>query len=72
MTNYAVELTPSVRNMGTEGGLDTSVYNGKSLQRTINVLEVLDENGNKKQISSLKDGESFNDEIANVDNESDE
>lgn len=73
MANYSLKLTPELTNLGTEGGLDTSVVNGVSLQRTVNVFDIIDDSGNRKQISVLKDGDSFNDTIENIssDNDSD-
>ena len=59
MSNYSVKLTPNFTNPATEGSLDTSMLDGKSLQRTINMYEV-DNNGNRKMISG-KDGGEFND-----------
>jgi hypothetical protein len=60
MTNYNIKLTPQLINLATEGSQDSSVYNGKSYQRTFNMYEV--ENiGNRKMINQVKDGEEFND-----------
>lgn len=35
---YKVNLTPSYRNVDSEGSLDTSILNGTSLQRTVSML----------------------------------
>jgi hypothetical protein len=61
MADYSLKLTPSIRNIDSEGSLDTSVLNGESIQRTVNILEVVDGSGNKKVIGVVKDGQSFND-----------
>ena len=59
MSNYSIKLTPTFIDPTTEGSLDTSMLDGKSLQRTINMYEV-NNNGNRKMISG-KDSEEFND-----------
>jgi hypothetical protein len=59
MTNYNVKLTPDFINLTTEGGLDSSILNGKSYQRTFNMYEV-DNLGNRKMINNVKDGNEFN------------
>ena len=59
MSNYYVKLTPGLINPASEGSLDSSILDGKSLQRTLNMCEV-DNNGTKKMISA-KDGGEFND-----------
>lgn len=66
MKDYKSKLTPDLVNLDTEGGLDTSLINNISIQRTINVLDVVKEDGTRKQISTLKDGEVFNDKIFGV------
>jgi hypothetical protein len=58
MSNYNIKLTPGLINPASEGSLDSSILNGKSLQRTLNMYEI-DNAGNKKIISA-KDGEEFN------------
>lgn len=55
---YTVKLTPDLRNLGTEGSLDTAVVNGVSIQRTV-YLDVY--NGTNRKIVAAKDGETFND-----------
>ena len=65
MTDFIVNLSPDVVNMATEGGLDTSLLNGKSLQRTLNGVMVV--NGeNRKMVGRLADGEQFNNIIDGV------
>lgn len=59
MSNYNTKLTPNFIDPTTEGSLDSSILNGKSIQRTFNMCEVVN-NGNRKMIS-VKDGETFND-----------
>ena len=61
MSNYIVKLTPSVVNLASEGGLDSSLLNGVSLQRTLNDIMVVDSEGNRKKVGRLKDGENFDD-----------
>jgi hypothetical protein len=63
MTTYTVDLSPALVNMATEGGLDTSVYNGNSLQRTVYV-EV--HNGNDRKIVAVKDGDTFTDSMQTI------
>jgi hypothetical protein len=63
MASYTVKLTPDVRNLGTEGSLDV-VVNGKSLQRTMDM--VLVKNSGYKMVSRLKDGDTFDDVIADL------
>jgi hypothetical protein len=54
MSNYSnpeehlVKLTPDLRNLGTEGSLDTSILNGVSLQRTMNMIQVESNQGEIK------------------------
>lgn len=61
MASYTVKLTPSLVNFSTEGGLDTTVVNGVSLQRTVNMLNV--ENSGLKVVGNVADGGSFDDAI---------
>jgi hypothetical protein len=58
MSNYNIKLTPTFIDPTTEGSLDSSILNGKSLQRTFNMYEV-DNAGTRKMIS-VKDGDTFN------------
>lgn len=58
MSNYNIKLTPDFIDPTTEGSLDSSILNGKSLQRTFNMYEV-DNAGTRKMIS-VKDGDTFN------------
>jgi len=58
MSNYNIKLTPTFIDPTTEGSLDSSILNGKSLQRTFNMYEV-DNYGARKMIS-VKDGDTFN------------
>lgn len=57
MADYIAKLVPDLLNFSTESGLDTSILNGVSLQRTINCLEV-GLSGDRKSVSVI-DGESF-------------
>lgn len=61
MADYIAKLVPDLLNMSTESGLDTSILNGVSMQRTINCLEV-GTSGNRKSVSVM-DGEGFNDTV---------
>jgi len=62
MASYIVGLTPALRNYTTEGGLDTTVVNGVSLQRTVNM--VLTVNGSdRKMVGNVVDGGSFDDSV---------
>lgn len=58
MASYTLSLTPALRNFTTEGGLDTSLLNGVSLQRT-GYVEVY--NGTDRKIVAVADGETFDD-----------
>ena len=59
MSNYNIKLTPTFIDPTTEGSLDTSILNGKSLQRTFNMYEV--DNAGARKMISVKDGDTFND-----------
>jgi|APGre2960657373_1045057.scaffolds.fasta_scaffold01152_12 hypothetical protein len=58
MATYTLALTPTLRNLGTEGSLDTSVVNGVSVQRT-GYIETVD--GTDRKVLELIDGEVFTD-----------
>jgi hypothetical protein len=58
MSNYNIKLTPDFIDPTTEGSLDTSILNGKSLQRTFNMYEV--DNAGARKMISVKDGDTFN------------
>lgn len=58
MTTYTLSLTPALRNFTTEGGLDTAILNGVSIQRT-GYVDVY--NGADRKIVQVADGESFDD-----------
>lgn len=62
MASYVVGLTPVLRNFTTEGGLDTTVVNGVSLQRTVNMLMTVD-GSDRKVVGNVVDGGSFNDVV---------
>jgi hypothetical protein len=66
MENYLLKLTPDARNMDSEGSLDTSVLNGKSIQRTMNILDVTDSSGNRKVVGVLRDGQTFDNVVSGV------
>jgi hypothetical protein len=62
MASYTVNLTPSLRNFTTEGGLDTAVVGGHSIQRTVNMLNVVD-GTDRKVVGNRADGASFDDSV---------
>ena len=59
MSNYSIKLTPDLIDPTTEGSLDSSILNGRSIQRTVNMLEV-ENTGNRKVVAAV-DGDTFND-----------
>jgi hypothetical protein len=59
MATYTLSLTPSLRNLATEGSLDTAILNGYSIQRT-GYIETVDGSGERK-VTDMADGETFND-----------
>jgi hypothetical protein len=63
MASYTVKLTPDVVNMSTEGSMDT-VVDGVSIQRTMEM--VLVSNSGYKMVGKLKDGDTFDDVIADL------
>jgi hypothetical protein len=63
---YPVDLTPVLNNIATEGGLDTSVLNGVSLQRTVNMVMTRDQQGNLKMVGNRRDGEAYDDVVSYV------
>lgn len=65
MANYEINLNPNLVNIDTEGSMDTSLLNGKSIQRTVTGLEIVN-NNNRKIVGRLSDGESFDNIVAGV------
>lgn len=66
MASFTVDLTPALRNMGTEGSLDTSINSdGNSIQRTYHGLLIETADG-KKMVGNVADGGSFTNVIADV------
>ena len=63
MTTYTLDLSPALVNLASEGGLDTSLYNGNSLQRTA-YIEVV--SGANRKIVEVRDGASFNDTMQDL------
>lgn len=55
---FTVKLTPDLRNVDTEGSMDTAVVDGFSLQRTV-YLDVY--NGMNRKVVQVRDGGTFND-----------
>jgi hypothetical protein len=64
MATFTVGLTPALRNLATEGSLDTAVVNGVSIQRTVNMITV----GDDKIVVNVVDGGSFNDTTVGLGN----
>jgi len=62
MATYVVNLTPSLRHFATEGGLDTAVVNGVSVQRTVNMVMTVD-GSDRKVVGNVVDGGSFDDAV---------
>jgi hypothetical protein len=60
MATYTVKLTPDVVTSVSEGSLDTSVVNGASIQRTKEVLLVVN-GSDMKILHRLKDGSQYDD-----------
>lgn len=66
MAEYQVSLTPDIIKIDSEGSLDTSLLNGKSIQRTMNFLMIT--NGeDRKIVGQLQDGETTDDVIQTID-----
>jgi len=59
MADYVLQLTPAVRNMGTEGSMDTSILNGVSIQRDGQAITVV--NGTTRKEVRVVDGGTFDD-----------
>jgi len=62
MASFQVKLVPDELNFSTEGGLDTSIVNGVSKQRTFNVIETVSGGGRKITVN-VADGGYFNDTV---------
>ena len=60
MAVYTVDLTASPVTRVSEGGLDSSVVGGNSIQRTVEALLVVN-GSNRKMLYRLADGETYND-----------
>jgi hypothetical protein len=58
MATFTVGLTPALRNLATEGSLDTAVVGGFSIQRTVNMITV---GSDTKIVVNVVDGGSFDD-----------
>jgi len=61
MASYTVQLVPSELNIGTESYLDTSITNGVSKQRTLNVTNTVNTSGVSVMHVAVVDGGSFDD-----------
>lgn len=62
MASYLVKLVPNELNFSTEGGLDTSIVDGVSKQRTVGVIETVTASG-RKVVVNANDGTTFNDTV---------
>lgn len=65
MADYLVKLVPYELNFSTESGLDTSIINGVSKQRTVNVVETVTVSG-RKVVVNANDGTTFNDTVQTI------
>ena len=61
MASYTINLTPTLRNLATEGSLDTSILDGCSLQRTA-YLETVNSSG-ERRVHELFDCDAFTDDV---------
>jgi hypothetical protein len=61
MASFQVKLVPDEINIGTESYLDTSVSNGLSKQRTVNVTYTVNSSGVSVMHVAVADGEFFDD-----------
>lgn len=62
MADYLVKLVPYELNFSTESGLDTSIINGVSKQRTVNVIETVTNSGRAVHMQQV-DGSTFTDAV---------
>ena len=61
MATFNVQFVPSDVNIGTESYLDTSIVNGVSKQRTLNVTNTVNTSGVSVMHVAVVDGGSFTD-----------
>lgn len=61
MASFTVQFVPAEVNIGSESYLDTSVVNGVSKQRTLNVTNTVNTSGVSVMHVAVLDGGSFND-----------
>lgn len=66
MASYTLKLTPTLRNLGTEGSLDTSVVNGVSLQRTGYMTTADGGDAQLVKVTELNDGQTFTDTVQTI------
>lgn len=69
MASFSVQFVPAEVNIGSESYLDTSVDNGVSKQRTLNVTNTVNSSGVSVMHVAVVDGGSFDDApqtLANV------
>jgi len=65
MANYVIDLSPNITNPASEGSMDTSLMNGKSIQRTCNGMMIVN-GANRKMVGRLADGDTFNNIVEGV------
>jgi hypothetical protein len=65
MADYLVKLVPYELNFSTESGLDTSIINGVSKQRTVNVIETVTPSGRALHMNQV-DGSTFTDAVQTI------
>ncbi len=69
MADFTVDITPAAIVQGGEASLDTSILNGVSAQRTVEMLLVRDAGDptKVKMVGKKKDGDVFNDTVEDTD-----
>ena len=58
---YTLQLVPNLLNFASESGLDTSVVDGVSKQRTVNMMMTKNDGDEYKMTASVVDGGTFTD-----------
>ena len=63
MADYTVDLTPDLKNLASEGSLDTALdTDGNSIQRQMFGIWIVD-GANRKMVGIVNDGDVFNDDF---------
>lgn len=65
MAKYEIDLSPNIVNIDSEGSMDTSLLNGKSIQRTCNGMMIVN-GANRKMVGRLADGDEFDNIVSGV------